>query len=324
MNSTRQLCAVLILVLMFSATLIAADPPTMKLRVSLDQANHLPTLRQMGFDGLYVTEGYVDLFAEAEGLGRIRQAGIPVEVLHEDVATYYAEQLAEYDGMGGYKTFTEVVAYLDGMIAEHGGIMTDKISVGQSIEGRDIWAVKISDNPEIDEDEPEIFFNSLIHANEPATVELLLYFMDYLTDNYGSIPQITHLVDDLETWIIPMMNPDGRTAGTRVNANGVDLNRDYGYMWDYVTPDIFSQPETRVIREHGLRNNFSISLSYHTSGDIVNYVWNYKDFPVADSAFIVDISEEYGSYNGYWVVEGYNWYQTLGDCNDWSYGSRWC
>jgi len=118
------------------------------------------------------------------------------------------------------------------------------------------------------------------------------------------------------------MNPDGRTAGTRRNANGVDLNRDYGYMWDYVTPGIFSQPETRAIREHALKNNFSISLSFHTSGDIVNHVWNYKNFPVADSAFVVDISQEYGSYNGYWVVEGYNWYQTVGDCNDWSYGSR--
>jgi len=65
-----------------------------------------------------------------------------------------------------------------------------------------------------------------------------------------------------------------------------------------------------------------LSLSYHCSGDIVNYIWNYKGEPVVDNAVTVLLSEQYGSHNGYWVVEGYDWYQTRGDTNDFSYGCR--
>jgi hypothetical protein len=213
------------------------------------------------------------------------------------------------------------VAEMEQAAADHPGIVILD-TLGYSVQGRMILGAKVSDNPSIDENEPEFRIIGNHHGNEYMSVEMPLLMLQYLTDNYGSNSQVTHLVNDRETWIIPMMNPDGNTAGTRYNANGVDLNRDYGYMWSYDTPDYFSQPETKAIRLHGMKHNFSLSLSFHTSGDVMNHVWNYKDFPVADSAFVVDISEEYGSFNGYWVVEGYEWYVTNGDCNDWSYGSR--
>ena len=69
-------------------------------------------------------------------------------------------------------------------------------------------------------------------------------------------------------------------------------------------------------------NNFVLSLSFHTSGDIVNYIWNYKGEPVADHDVVVILSQQYGTHNSYWVVEGYDWYQTRGDTNDFSYGCR--
>ncbi|MGB7062427.1 MAG: M14 family zinc carboxypeptidase [Candidatus Zixiibacteriota bacterium] len=263
---------------------------------------------------------WVDVVIDSRQLDYLVAKGYNVEVIYgssqeRNIAVFGADWDLQFH------SYNDMVTEMLQTASDHSGIMILD-TLGYSIQGRMILGAKVSGNPTLEENEPEFRIIGNHHGNEYMSVEMGMLMLEYLTDNYGSIPQVSHLVDDLEIWIIPMMNPDGRTAGTRGNAAGVDLNRDYGYIWNGYTPGIFSQPETRVIREHGMKNNFSISLSFHTSGDIVNHVWNYKDFPVADSAFVVDISGEYGSYNGYWVVEGYNWYQTYGDCNDWSYGSR--
>ena len=193
-------------------------------------------------------------------------------------------------------------------------------SLGLSVQGRTIWGLKITDNPDIEENEPEVRIIGLHHGNEYMSGELPLLLALYLVENYNVNPMITDLVDNREIWIIPMMNPDGREAGTRNNANGVDLNRNYGYMPQHSSP--YSQPETQAIRNNALENNFVLSLSFHCSGNIVNYVWNYKHQQPPDNDVIVYLSEQYASHNGYWVVQGYDWYQTLGDCNDFSYGCR--
>lgn len=192
--------------------------------------------------------------------------------------------------------------------------------LGQSVQGRTIWGLKITDNPDVEENEPEVRIIGLHHGNEYMSAELPLLLAYHLVQNYSSDPTITHLVDNREIWIIPMMNPDGREMGTRYNAHGVDLNRNYGYMPESATP--YSEPETRAIRQNALENNYVLSLSFHCSGNIVNYVWNYKHQRVPDDDAVVYLSEMYASHNGYWVVEGYDWYQTLGDCNDFSYGCR--
>ncbi len=192
--------------------------------------------------------------------------------------------------------------------------------LGQSVQGRTIWGLKITDNPDTEENEPEVRICGNHHGDEYMSVELPLNLAWLLVQNYSSDPTITEMIDNREIWIIPMVNPDGHETDSRYNAHGVDLNRNYGYMPESATP--YSEPETRAMRSNALQNNFVLSLSFHCSGDIVNYVWNYKTQPVADNAAVVALSNQYGSHNGYWVVEGYDWYQTLGDCNDFSYGCR--
>jgi hypothetical protein len=192
--------------------------------------------------------------------------------------------------------------------------------LGQSVQGRVLWGLKITDNPDDEENEPEVRICGLHHGNEYMSAELPLNLALLLVQNYSSDPTIAELVDTREIWIIPMVNPDGREAGSRYNAHGVDLNRNYGYMPESATP--YSEPETRAMRNNAVQNNFVLSLSFHCSGDIVNYVWNYKHQRAPDNNVIEYLSEQYGSHNGYWVVEGYDWYQTLGDCNDFSYGTR--
>ena len=192
--------------------------------------------------------------------------------------------------------------------------------LGQSVQGRVLWGLKITDNPDVEENEPEVRICGNHHGDEYMSAELPLNLALLLVQNYSSDPTITEMIDTREIWIIPMVNPDGHEADTRYNAHGVDLNRNYGYMPESSNP--YSEPETRAMRNNALQNNFVLSLSFHCSGDIVNYIWNYKTQPVADNAAVVVLSNQYGSHNGYWVVEGYDWYQTLGDCNDFSYGCR--
>ena len=72
-----------------------------------------------------------------------------------------------------------------------------------------LWAVKISDNVGTDEDEPEVLFTASQHAREHLTVEMALYLLNELTDEYGTDSRITGLVDGREIWIVFDMNPDG-------------------------------------------------------------------------------------------------------------------
>jgi parallel beta-helix repeat protein len=207
-------------------------------------------------------------------------------------------------------------------IANNYSSISTLYNIGQSVLGRTIWGLKISDNPNIEENEPEVRMAGCHHGNEYMSVELPLLLAWHLVENYTIDPDITDLINNREIWIIPLVNPDGRQAGSRYNSNGVDLNRDYGYMWDGSgsSPSPFSQPETQVIRNHALDNNFVFSLSFHTTAAYVNYIWNYKPQPAPDDDVIVLLSDEYASSSGYTSIRGYDWYQVRGDTNDFSYG----
>src|ERR687892_494442 len=88
-------------------------------------------------------------------------------------------------GYDVYHTYAEMVDFIDSTVADHPAIAR-KFSIGKSYEGRNIWALKISDSVAEDEDEPEVLFDGLIHARERATAEMTLYLARILTENYGS------------------------------------------------------------------------------------------------------------------------------------------
>ena len=161
------------------------------------------------------------------------------------------------EGYNGYHSYAETEAELDAVVADHPGIAA-KFSIGQSYQGRQLWALKISDNVALDEDEPEVLFDSLTHAREWLTVEMDLHLIALLTDNYRANPanidtpleqRVTDIVNGLEIFIVPMVNPDGaewdisdpdsgfrnwrksrQPVGDGVQP-GIDLNRNYAFRW---------------------------------------------------------------------------------------------
>ncbi len=205
------------------------------------------------------------------------------------------------------------------------------VTLGYSVENRHIDALKISDHPDIDEDEPELRLAGAHHGDEFMSIEIPLLAAEMLLTEYETDARIRALVDETEIWVVPLVNPDGREASTRRNANAVDLNRNYGFVWHSGTgygDDPFSEPEVQAMARHHLQRRFSISHSFHTYGEIVNYLWNYTDEDSPDEALLLEISRLYaegttagGSEDIYEVTNGYDWYQTFGDLNDFSYGS---
>jgi carboxypeptidase T len=169
-------------------------------------------------------------------------------------------------GNTSYHSYGEMVAELKKNAVDHPSTMM-LTSIGKTTQGRDIWAVKVSDNPQVEESgEPEIYFNFAHHSREWVTIEFALLIINYLTDNYGSNPTVTGIVNSRQVWLIPCVNADGRVLdgyvagddplkhgpsyqgtydyGWRKNVrdnnadsqfvptqDGVDLNRNYGYAW---------------------------------------------------------------------------------------------
>ena len=165
---------------------------------------------------------------------------------------YLVEPLVPIDtqvlppGFGGYHDLAEMTAALNTDMAAHPTIARQQV-IGQSYQGRNIVAIKISDNVATDEAEPEVLFSHGQHAREILTIEMALYLVDLLTDNYGSDTRITNLVNSREIWIIPNVNPDGseydktstgfrswrknRQPNSGTSAVGTDLNRNWNYNW---------------------------------------------------------------------------------------------
>ncbi|RLF50106.1 MAG: hypothetical protein DRN20_00100 [Thermoplasmata archaeon] len=367
----------------------------------------------------------------------------------------------------GYFNYTSMSIELHKIASEHPDIvrlydLTKNTEYGATWMGRAVWAVKISDNPDMEENEPKILVVGAHHAREWMSYEVPMYLIYYLVDNYGKPPtdndndglvdedpidmkdndndglidedwseaQATWIVNHREIWVIPMLNPDGVeydhqisnlgvNGGWRKNCrdnnkngvfdeqfDGVDLNRNYPYMWarnrymqvisrngiaitadssnpasdTYHGPDDnydddgdalvhapdwfpqhyiydwnkidedpvdsvdndndglvdedkdggFSEPETQAIRsivktlddEEGTGNiSFSISLSYHSFGELIVYPWGYTYDPTPDDSLFKDLGARMARYNGYKVIKGSDLYLTSGDLDDWLYGA---
>lgn len=205
----------------------------------------------------------------------------------------------------------------------------ERFTVGYSVENRPILGLKISGDSSRIDNKVEVRVAGAIHGNEIMSVEIPLLMAQYLAENYKTDNTVTTLLDEIVFYIIPLVNPDGRAANDRENANYVDLNRNFGYQYnpnssngDVRKSGMFSQPETYAIAKHHLQRNFSLSFIFHTTASYVNYFWNFASRETPDESLVDELATRYGNLSGYTPTQGYDWYQTYGDLNDFSYGSK--
>ena len=111
-------------------------------------------------------------------------------------------------GRQGYHSYTELTTEVAAVAAAHPDIV-ERFSIGTSYQGRQLWAVKISDNVTVDENEPEVMFDGTHHSDEHMATEMTLHILHWLVDGYGVDPRITGIVNSREIWIVFLVNPDG-------------------------------------------------------------------------------------------------------------------
>ena len=235
-----------------------------------------------------------------------------------------------------YPSYSRYIEMMDSFVIKYPSVCK-LVEIGNSIGGKKILAVKISDNVNMQEDEPAVFFSSTIHGDEGSGFILMLRLIDHLLSHYTNEDEIAYLVEQAEIYINPLANPDGLyfvsdtsvIGARRFNLNNIDLNRNFPDPDEGLHPDGYAwQPETEAMMNFMSENRFNLSANFHGGAELVNYPWDTWYRRHADNAWYTDISREYAdsahkySQNTYMLDEnngitnGYDWYRITGGRQD--------
>lgn len=291
----------------------------MELKVTVNSQQDAEKLAALNLNGdIYSTHAL--LYVIPDELQKVAATGLDYTVQIADLNTHFRHFWEKDDA---YHSYQEIIDLADSL-AENFPSICKKVVYGTSLGGRQLAALKISDNVVTDENEAELFFDGGIHGDEIGGPENLIRFARTLCLGYGSNTQITNLINGRETWLYLMVNPDGRVNMTRYNNNGEDLNRDCGYMWDQESVGSWSQHETRVLREALMANQYVVYTSYHSGTEFISHPWSYRASQSPDHAHVNQLASVYADVSGYSNIPygpGYTgMYPINGSTKDASYG----
>ncbi len=270
------------------------------------------------------------------------------DLIFQPVESYYdkskaltmATTVAQMDNWDRYPTHDVYEQMMSDFATNYPDICTLE-TIGQSVNGKNLLAVRISDNVNTDEDEPEYFWSNTMHGDELTSYVLSLHFIDYLLSNYGTDIQVTLLVNEIEIYVNPLANPDGTFNGSanyddvsgsiRYNANDIDLNRNFPDQDNGQHPD--GNPtaqETQIMIDYANLHDFVMSANTHAGAELINYPWD--NWTTAENAHADDTWWQYVSWiyadnaqnnspAGYFtdeggVTEGADWYAITGSRQD--------
>ena len=367
---------VVILSLLFLG--LQAQPETyQKIRIDLSN-NSLQQIAMLDIplDAGILKEGhFIELELSLAEVERLQNAGFEVTVLIEDLSSFYRERAMaeddlrivrnpadefpvpenwEYGSMGGFYTYEEVLDKLDFMAEQWPDLITVKTPINEDLpshNGNPLWWVKISDNPNENENEPEVLSTALHHTREGIGVQQMIYFMLHLLENYQTDEHVQTIVNSRELYFVPILNPDGYLYNEQTDPNGggmwrknrrnnggtwgVDINRNYGFMWGmdnngsspnpssetYRGPEAFSEPETQNIKQFVEEHEFMIALNYHSYSNLLLYPWGFTEDPCPDDAIFHAHATLMTRDNKYVYGPGSSTiYPTNGGSDDWMYG----
>ncbi|MCF8364943.1 MAG: PKD domain-containing protein [Bacteroidales bacterium] len=294
----------------------------MEIKVLLNDSKDAQTLHQLRLNG-DIYRDYALMYVTPEELETVKSAGLHYDLTKENLNEYYKDFWETRDA---YHTYDQIIYIMDSLAEALPDLVT-KTVYGTSVGGRELSALKISDNVAVDENEPEIGFDGNIHGDEIGGGENMIRFARWLCQQYGDNPQITDLINNREIWIYPLVNPDGRVNLTRYNNNGIDLNRDWGYNWngEGSSPGAYSQPETKALRQMVLDNQFSIHMTFHSGIELYLHPWYFYEVPCPDIDEEEMLAQMYSSTSGYSNLEtgpGTSLYPTTGSTAESYYGVK--
>jgi len=345
-------------------------------RIELEKGYLIELAKQgMAVDDGVITEDNKLIIELSEiELQKLNQIGIPYKVVIDNVTEFYVERNRKQSkniqniddipvpagfslgSMGGYCTLSQIYMHLDTMHARYPQLISAKQSLGSQTtqQGRQLYWVKISDHPDMAENENRILFTALHHAREPIGMQQMLFFMYYLLENYDSNSYIHQLLDTTEIFFIPCVNPDGYEFNHQVSPNGggmwrknrrenpdnsygVDLNRNYGYMWGcdnlgsssvpsseiYRGPFAFSEPEIQMIRDFAQLHNFSLVFNYHAYSNTLLYPWGFIEDTTSENNIFKNFAFKLTDYNACaYGPASLMLYLVNGNSDDWFYAGQ--
>jgi murein tripeptide amidase MpaA len=340
--------------------MVAATTPIIDfVKVQIQDRAELNRLRQLAsdVDDHYsdLQQGFVTIYADDAEQAMLKAAGFNFQILIENISDYYAQRAARdrqarqaIHSMGGFRTLAEIEQTLERLSKTFPNIVA-KFSIGKSYEDRDIWAIRISDHPNVYEpSEPTVWFDALHHAREAMSGESLLLFAEWLVNHYAIDLTATRLINSRNILLIPCVNPDGYEYNRQQHPNGgglwrknrrkhgnnsygVDLNRNYSWEWKYDSLDPndgnyqgtapFSEPETAAVRDLLAQQTPSMSVTVHTHGNEWMYPWGYTALPTPDDDIFRTYAAKIVATNGYTTDTAWNLYGiTRGASDDYHYG----
>lgn len=357
--------------LLITSYTVAQTGPYSRVKFRATQAEMIRVLSHgIDVENFVIENGFIIAELSQEEFTIIKNENLQFEVIHNNVSDYYAERALtdqqksnlvpppgfEYGSLGSYLTYTEMVEMLDSIHRRYPHLISEKEIIGYTLEGREMYVVKISDNPDKNEShEKQVLYDAMHHAREPQGMMQLMYFMWYIMDRYENNDLVAkYIINNRELYFVPIVNPDGYVYNELIEPNGggmwrknrssnsdgsrgVDLNRNYGYDWGY--DDIgsspfgssntfrgvsaFSEPETQNMRDFVNTKKFKSNLSYHTFGGYLIYPFGAKEnYYTPDSNLFRLYADSLTKDNGYFagtVFETLSYFANGGSC-DWMYG----
>jgi len=248
-----------------------------------------------------------------------------------------------------FHTYNSVVSELQNLSRDHPSLLT-VTPIGSSWEtthglaNRSLFAVEVRVSSGTKQD---VLFMALHHADEWISMEVVMYLLRYIVLNAGNDSRVDAILARANLWFVPIVNPDGLEYARQVDTTwrknrrdngdgtfGVDLNRNYGYMWgsggfgtstndsEYRGTGPFSEPESQAIRDFALAHPPVLSISYHSAGQWVLYPWSYTRLPTPDDDRLSNFAVEMAYANGYQVLqEGRATHVNPGNSDDWLYAT---
>lgn len=295
----KQLFILFVLMAITFTQVYAWRPGEMQIRIPIENAAQYELLASlklsMDFHGPDFS--HFTAYVTPKELAQIEALGLNYEI---EIADLNKHSKGFWETKDAYHSYQEIIDLADSL-ANNFPDICEKHIFGYSIEDRQCAALKISDNVSTDEPEAEVMFDGGIHGDEVGAAENVIRFARDLCLGYGNDPTITNLIDDREIWLYLMVNPDGRVHDTRQNVAGVDLNRDWAYMWDGWgnSTGPCSQVESKALRECMYNNQFVIHTTYHSGTEYISCPWSYRPSQCPDFNHIIQLAGVYSSSSGY-------------------------
>jgi hypothetical protein len=349
-----------------------------QVRISMASEDNFNKLGNAGLfldGGMYKKGLYFETWLSETEISMLKNSGVPYEITVDDWMSYYTEMQRKnyvspsivandaytinhsiYGTMGGHLKWTEALAKLDSMRLQYPTLVSVKFSYGNSYEGRPLWTVRITKNPDAPTGRPELWLNGVTHAREPLGMENVFYYVYWLLENYNIDPVATYILNNREIYFTPFINPDGYVYNETTNPNGggqwrknrqpyggstgTDCNRNFGTynFWNstnggssttpssdtYRGPYPFSTPEDSCFKVFFNSRNFKVALDYHTYGNYLIKPYGWCDpTPTPDDAIFNEMGADIIADNHFSFGTPYqtvNYYVRGGDI-DWCYSS---